>query len=87
MSVDINWTIEAFRNDTERLAWDLLLVGLESEDLERELNISLPLPVCYVITVEQVVAAVLASSSDVSPNSLDLNPERLSFFLTARSRH
>lgn len=78
-----SWNIEAFREDTEELAWELLLVGLKREDLEKELNISLPTPDSYGITIEQVIAAVRASSSEVSPNDLDLNADRFSFFLTA----
>jgi hypothetical protein len=58
----------------------LLLVGLE------ELKMSLPTPDTYVITVEQVVAAVQDFSSDVSPNDLDLNADHLSFFLAATRR-
>ena len=82
----IDWHIRAFREDTEELAWELLLVGLEREDLEKELNISLPTPDSYSIMVEQVVAAVQASSSNVSPNDLDLNADRFSFFLAATKR-
>jgi hypothetical protein len=82
----IDWMIEAFLEDTEELAWEFLLTGLEREDLEEELNISLPTPDSYAITVEQVVAAVLASSSGVSPNDLDLNADRFSFFLAATKR-
>lgn len=78
-----DWIIEAFHEDTERLAWDLLLVGLTGEDLEKELNISLPTPDTYRITADQVIAAVRASSSEVSPNDLDLDAKRLSFFLSA----
>lgn len=78
-----DWIIEAFREDTEELGWDLLLVGMGKEDLEKELNISLPTPDSYPVVVEQVVAAVRASSSDVSPDDLDLDAERFSFFLSA----
>lgn len=81
-----DWIIEAYREDTEGLAWDLLLLGLEQEDLERELEISLTLPGSYPITVQQVVAAVRASSANVSPDDLDLDPDRLSFFLAAVAR-
>jgi hypothetical protein len=78
-----NWIIEAFSEDTEELAWDLHLMGLGKEELERELNISLPTPDSYQVTPEQVSAAVRASSSDISPGDLDLKADRFSFFLTA----
>lgn len=81
-----SWNVEAFREDTEELAWELLLAGLKGEDLEKELNISLSTPDSYGITVEQVVAAVRAFSSNVSLNDLDLNADRFSFFLTATKR-
>ena len=74
----VDWSVEAFHNDTEELAWELLLAGLE-----KELNISLPTPDSYGISVEQVVVAVRASSLDISLNDLDLNADHLSFFLTA----
>lgn len=79
----VDWSIEAYREDTEELAWQLLLDDLEGDDLERELRISLPTPDSYVITVAQVVAAIRASSSEVSLGDLDLSDDRLSFFLTA----
>ena len=78
-----DWIIEAFCENTEELSWDVLLVGVGREDLEKELNISLPTPDSYAVTVEQVVAAVRASSSDVSPDELALDAERFSFFLSA----
>ncbi len=77
------WIIEAFREDTEELAWDLLLVGTGKEDLEKALDISLPTPDSYAVTPGQVIAAVQASSSDASPDDLELDTERFSFFLTA----
>lgn len=82
----IDWSIEAYREDTEELAWELLLVGAEVADLEKVLNISLSDPAMYAITTEQVIAAVRASSSDVSPDALDLDAARLSFFLSATRR-
>lgn len=78
-----DWIIEAFLEDTEELGWDLLLAGMRKEDLEKELNISLPTPDSFPVTVEQVVAAVRASSSDASLDELDLDVERFSFFLSA----
>jgi hypothetical protein len=77
------WIIEAFREDTEELAWDLLLVGAGKEDLEKALNISLPRPDTYPVTPGQVIAAVQASSSAASPEELELDTDRFSFFLTA----
>lgn len=85
-SYPADWVIEAYREDTEELSWDLLLLGLEKEDLERELKISLVTPDVYPITAQQVVAAVRASASSVSPDDLDLDSERLSFFLAAVAR-
>jgi hypothetical protein len=82
----IDWSIEAFDNETEDLAWDLLLSGTEKEDLERALDMSMPTPDSYPITVEQVVTAVRASSPDLSLDDLDLDAERFSFFLTATKR-
>jgi hypothetical protein len=78
-----DWTIEAFREDTEELAWDILLVGTGKEDLEKTLNMSLLTPDSYSVTLEQVIAAVQASSSDVSLDDVDLDAARFSFFLSA----
>ncbi|MBB4910089.1 hypothetical protein [Actinophytocola algeriensis] len=70
------WTIE-------ELAWDILLVGAGKEDLEKTLNMSLLTPDSYSVTLEQVIAVVQASSSDVSLDDLDLDAARFSFFLSA----
>jgi hypothetical protein len=82
----IDWYIEAYREDTEELAWELLLVDVEAADLEKALNISLVDPGMLPFTPEQVITAIQASSSDVSPDDLDLDAERLSFFLSATRR-
>lgn len=78
-----DWVVEAYRDDTEELAWDLLLRGLGKEDLERELSMVLATPDSYPVTAQQVVVAVRASSAGVSPDDLDLDSGRLSFFLAA----
>lgn len=82
----IDWSIEAYRDDTEELAWELLLADVETEDLERVLNISLEELAVYVITPDQVIALAQAFSSDISPDDLDLDADRLSFFLSATRR-
>ena len=42
-----DWVVEAYRDDSEELAWDLLLRGLGKEDLERELSMVLATPDAY----------------------------------------
>jgi hypothetical protein len=56
---------------------------LGKEDLERELSMAFATPDSYPITAQQVVVAVRASSAGVSPVDLDLDSDRLSFFLAA----
>ncbi|MFI7678244.1 hypothetical protein [Actinophytocola sp. NPDC049390] len=80
------WVIEAYYEDAETLAWEVPLLVARKEDLERDLRMSLQTPDVYPITPRQVIAAVRVFASDVSPDQLDLDPRRLSFFLAAVAR-
>lgn len=82
-----DWVVQAFREDDETLDWELALPGVGKDALARALNLTLVSPDCYPVTVQQVIAAVGVSASAVSPDDLDLDPVRLSFFLAAVAKN
>ena len=75
------WTIEAFRADGDKLAWDIDLTGVERSTLEGHLGLdTLDIPGVLPLTVEQV-RSLLIEIMHLDPSAYLAQADHLEFFL------